>query len=349
MQYLKSQAELAVSSGRVHELAKALKTYFDEKKMFPKGALDRSRSVERGLPWRPDQRLSWAVELLPYLGDDYREWRIDRDKGWNEDKNVHVAGRVVPQLVSPRTPGIGPVTTTYPGFPDKEFAVTHFVGVAGLGLDAAEYKAGDQATEKKLGVFGYDRVTKKDDVKDGLGKTIALLMVPGDHKSPWMAGGGATVRAITEDAEDGHPIAPFICTFYPGKSDDKSKWVGKRGTVAVMCDGKVRFLPEDLPADTFRAMCTIAGGEPVDRLDSICPVIDEPEKREIKADVVNLPVTGAPAAPGAAAPGAAAPGAAAPGAVPPGTPPAPKEGDKEAPKGKEASKGDGTGTPPKKP
>jgi hypothetical protein len=312
MQYLKSQAELSAGSNRVHELARALKAYFDDKKAFPKGALDRSRSVERGLPWRPDQRLSWAVELLPYFGDDFKEWRIDLQKGWNEDKNLLVAGRVVPQLVSPRTPGIGPVTTTYPGFPDKTFAVTHFVGVAGLGMDAAEYKSGDPATEKKLGVFGYDRVTKKEDVKDGLNKTIALLMVPGDHKSLWMAGGGATVRAISEDAEDGNPLAPFVCTYYPGKADEKSKWVGKRGTIAIMCDGKVRFIPEDIPAETFRALCTIAGGESIDRLDSLCPVIEEPEKREIKTEA-----PAAPAAPGAA-PAAPPPAPAGKAAVPAG-------------------------------
>src|SRR5262249_42033682 len=68
------------------------------------------------------------------------------------------------------------------------------------------------------------------------------------------------------------------------RPDEKSKWVGKRGTIAIMGDGKVRFIPEDIPAATFRALCTIAGGEEISgKLDSIAPEI-KAEERELKTD-----------------------------------------------------------------
>src|SRR5262249_6677392 len=138
-------------------------------------------------------------------------------------------------------------------------AATHWVAIAGVGLDAAEYAAGDAATAKKAGIFGYDRVTSKADIKDGPANTIAFLLVPPEHKAPWLAGGGATVRAVPDESEDARPLAQFVCITFPGKTEDK-KWEGKRGTLAIMADGAVRFIPADLPVATFRALCTIAGG-----------------------------------------------------------------------------------------
>jgi len=75
---------------------------------------------------------------------------------------------------------------------------------------------------------------------------------------------------------------------YPSKPDTKSKWDGKTGTLAIMADGKVRFIPEDIPAATFRALCTIAGGEKIDKLDEIAPVIVDETERVLKTDGGDL-------------------------------------------------------------
>src|SRR5262249_28696856 len=85
------------------------------------------------------------------------------------------------------------------------------VGIAGVSLDAAENAKGDKGVAKKLGVFGYDRVTHTNDITDGREQTIALLLTSGDHKSPWLAGGGAPVRGVADVDEDARPLAPFIC------------------------------------------------------------------------------------------------------------------------------------------
>ena len=68
-----------------------------------------------------------------------------------------------------------------------------------------------------------------EDVKDGLDKTIVLLQVPASQKTPWLAGGGATVRGVGEGPD---AMRQFICADYQGK----------HGTFAVMGDGKVRFI-----------------------------------------------------------------------------------------------------------
>ena len=159
---------------------------------------------------------------------------------------------------------------TYPGVPGL-IAATHYVGIAGVGLDAAEYDPKNPALAKKLGVFGYDRATKAEEITDGLSTTILLLQIPsgpGDQKSPWIAGGGSTVRGVSEDAE---AIRPFVC----------AERDGKKGTYAIMCDGKVRFIPETIAPEKFRAMCTINGGEVIDDIDGIAPVV---ESGEIQAE-----------------------------------------------------------------
>jgi uncharacterized protein (TIGR03067 family) len=228
------------------------------------------KSTDRPLDYAPDERLSWMAELLPYLSDDTKDLAqfLDTSKSWNEGRNLIIARRVVPTFLA-RTRADTPFVVHYPGL-YWDVGATHFVGIAGVGLDAAEGNPNSPRWLRKIGVFGYDRVTTKDDIRDGLDRTILLIQVPTgplDQKSPWLAGGGATVRGVSEDETC---LQPFIC----------AERDGKPGTYAIMCDGKVRWIPADLKPDMFRAMCTINGQEKIDKLDQLCPVIDENEDRK---------------------------------------------------------------------
>jgi hypothetical protein len=184
---------------------------------------------------------------------------------------------VVPPFLAQGKTGFQDRYIRYPTL-SRVFAPTHFVGMAGVGLDAAAYAANDPATAAKLGIFGYDRVTRPEDVKDGLAKTILLIQVPADHKSPWMAGGGSTVRGVSEDDDC---VAPFVCAEYRGK----------KGTFAVMADGKVRFIPATIDPKIFRALCTIAGDEPITNLDGIAPEVPNEDASEPETEPV-VPAAG---------------------------------------------------------
>jgi hypothetical protein len=281
MVQLKGQAELVATRLRIHELARALQAYAKEHAgALPRGAVQRAPNAERGIDWYPDQRLSWMVELLPYLGDgEFKDLIRDKDKSWIEADNRLTAQVVIPQFLAPGDPKYARVR--YPGKLGR-YAATRFIAVAGLGLDAGSYPSGNLALSKKLGAFGYDRVTKPDDIRDDLDSTILLLQIPGGQITPWMAGGGSTVRGISEGDD---AVKPFVCTEYKGK----------KGTFAVMGDFKVRFIPEDIKPSTFRAMCTIAGGEPIDDINTIAEVVPEEAISELKA----APLAGGPPVPGA--------------------------------------------------
>ncbi|HXG12756.1 MAG TPA: DUF1559 domain-containing protein, partial [Gemmataceae bacterium] len=272
---MKGRIEMSISRPRLHDLSAALRQYVERHNgEFPRGTIERKPAAERaGLPWRPDERLSWLVELLPFLGlGEFRSLydRIDMDKSWRDPENAVVAFTLVPYFMAPGTPEAH-WWITYPGAPGP-VGTTHFVGVAGVGLDVAdpEFAGRDPDWQKKIGVFGYDRVTKREDIKDGPQNTIAVLQVPPFFKAPWMAGGGGTVRGVPETDS----VRPFVCTEYNGKA----------GTFAIMADFSVRFIPEDIPEEIFRAMCTINGGEMIEKLDEIAPLVPvEAGRVELKA------------------------------------------------------------------
>jgi hypothetical protein len=285
---LRAEADTCDRRSRIHELAAAMQTYLEREGRFPRGALPRSPSSERVLDWRPDQRLSWLVELLPDLGNgEFKSLRAKIDDSWNDlPTNLQIATTVIPQFLAPQpNDKVTDFYLQYPGVNGVPVAATHFVGVAGVGLDAAEYRGDDAATAKKRGVFGYDRETKKEDVKDGLEQTIAALQVPSAPRAPWLAGGGGTVRGVSEDLDC---VRPFVCAEYQGK----------RGTFAIMADGKVRFIAETIDPKTFQAMCTIAGGDKIKNLDDIAPEVpplEDVPQPELKAEEPAPPVVQPPA------------------------------------------------------
>jgi hypothetical protein len=205
------------------------------------------------------------VQLLPQLGHQDVYDGIKTDHSWRPERdftdNARLGGVLIPAFLDPTS---APATWSVrvPSVPDREYGATHFVGVAGVGLDAAEYKMGDP----RAGVFGYDRDTTLADIKDKT-TTIMILQAPPTYQRPWIAGGGATVVGVPEKAS----VAPFVS----GQRD------GKKGTYALMADGSVRFISETISDDVFKAMCTL-GGEKGEVVDKAAPVIPPPAK-EAKA------------------------------------------------------------------
>jgi hypothetical protein len=270
---------------RIHELGDAARRYVEaHAATFPRGTVERPiPSTRAGRPYEPKQRVSWLAELLPYLGPEQAGLHrgIEPNKSWNDPENLGAAATLVPQFLNPNYP---PNTwwVRYPGMTEPT-AATHYVGIAGIGADAAEYRSDDPAMAKKLGIFGYDRATKLQDVTDGAANTIMMAQVPPTHKRPWMAGGGSTVEGVREQGS----VRPFV-----SPQPD-----GKRGTLVVMADGSVRFVSEDVKDDIFKALCTIKGGESGIILDRDAVPVPRPE-----GDTQPPPTPTLPASPASAAP-----------------------------------------------
>lgn len=253
---LRGMTTMIAEPKTVFDLADGMKAGSQQLKAFPRGTVER-KGINFGRPFPPDQRLSWVTGMLPFLGHDDVARRLSPDRGWRPeidgnsliDNNARLGAVLIPQLIDPSSPASS-WWVTMPSVPRRNYAATHYVGLAGVGLDAAEYPADDPQYANRLGIFGYNRETKLDDVKDGLSNTILMIQVPPTYKRPWIAGGGATVQGVPETKS----IEPFVST----QRD------GKQGTVALMADGSVRFIPADIPDDAFKGLTTINGGEKVE-------------------------------------------------------------------------------------
>jgi hypothetical protein len=199
------------------------------------------------------------ASLLPHMGQWPLYHRLQFDQSWREPANWMAGHTIVPQFLDPSYPDYLR-RVSIDGMP-LDLGATHYVGVAGIGLDAASYSRNDPATAHKRGIFSYDGSASLDEIQKGRGlsNTIAIIQIPHDGVtgvSPWIAGGGATLRGVPEK----NSIAPFILS--RDKNDKPIEHQGKRGTFVMMADGSVRFVDQTVSDDVFKAMATVQGPAP---------------------------------------------------------------------------------------
>lgn len=269
---------------------------------FPPGTVKRPNGPSR-IGNSPYYRLSWMTSLLPYLGQkDGRDGglytRIDFASSWRDPVNWFPARTIVPEFLDGSYPEAARFVTV-PGIGVAP-AATHFVGIAGVGLDAADYSRDDPAFADNRGVFGYDRSATMAELQKGRGaaNVIMVLQVPHDgltSVSPWIAGGGSTVRGIPEK----NSLAPFVLS--NEKNGKPITYKGRRGTYAIMADSSVRFLDAATPDDVVKALCTVQGPGPKADFfaDEKFPLVPDPAAKgtakvaELKAEAAPQPAKAA--------------------------------------------------------
>ncbi len=258
------EVELGVQGKLKTDFASLVAGAMDE---LPPGAFPRG-DPGIGLAQEPGERVSWLAGILPYLGQDAVQKQIDVNLSWRDPRNW-AAGRIrIPHFVDPRYPDAAQFSIP-PGAP-LTFGATHFVGIAGVGYDAADLSRSDP---KNVGILGYDGSASRDDVSKGSGLSNTMLFIQIPHEgaggvSPWIAGGGATLRGVPEK----NSVKPFVL----GK-DKSGAFIthgGKRGTFAAMADGSVRFISEKISDDVFKSLATFRGA-PRQDLDAISPLFSE--------------------------------------------------------------------------
>jgi len=242
----------AISSARqssecvnnLRQIAIALNGYA-QNGCFPLAAIP-----NKGLP--PEKRLSWMAEL--YTGSWYAAnvvLVVDESKPWDAEANLRpkvLAGRqgegqslyeapVFSVCVCPANPNWGD-----PVLPN----LTSYVGISGLGLDSAGLPPG----HPRAGIFGYDRLTREQDIKDGASATM-MVAETALHNGPWTAGGVPTVRGLNPH------IQPYI-----GRGRQFGA-LHRGGVNIAFADGSVRSLRETIDPKVFEAFSTVAGAEPL--------------------------------------------------------------------------------------
>lgn len=263
MQQIRGSQEMASGKFRLGDLAASLEYYKNDlvrnnrPLVFPQGAYPRAFDSERGSrPYPASERVSFLRELLPYLGDDRyfgMQKDIDPEQSWKSGSNLNYARILVPHFLNP---AVGPSYSYIKvrGV-DTPVATTHFVGMAGVGPEAAYLPKSDP----RAGIFGYDRQTSPDDVKDGLSNTIYMIEADKALLGPWLQGGGSTVRGTSIAGNDVGRRGGFSSPNYSGKA----------GVWVLMADGSTRFLTKDISPEVFKALCTMAGSDSAGAIDLI--------------------------------------------------------------------------------
>src|SRR6266851_4119669 len=197
----------------------------------------------------PEERLSWYVDLAPFV----EQWgmEFDKNKVWN-----------CPENLNPKCHGVDtPVTDLgvigyhlCPSNPQKSDEIpnqTHYVGISGLGEDAAELGKDYPG----VGILGYDRKVKFEDITDGTSTTM-LVAETAWKNGPWTAGGFPTARGLLSNG------LPYLGKNGQFTSVHRTGGIFSSGSMVtnvLFADGSVRPLGESVDAKTFEALATIAG------------------------------------------------------------------------------------------
>jgi prepilin-type N-terminal cleavage/methylation domain-containing protein len=227
------------------QLGCAAHAYRDTKEHLPPGTVP-------GTALPVDQRLSFHAELLPYLEQDDLHKKLKPGEAWDSDANAAAVASAYLRHVACPDWSIG---QGHAGVGHR--AVTNYVGVAGVGLDAASRPADADG----VGMFGYDRTLKTEQVKDGLANTL-LVIETGHEPGPWMRGGPGTVRGFDPNAGQLTGVGlPFggthvrAATFFRAKRAD--------GFNLLLADGSTRHVVNEVHPDVLIALATVAGGDEI--------------------------------------------------------------------------------------
>jgi hypothetical protein len=202
-----------------------------------------------GLP--PERRLSWLVECWgDYIVGGQTDLLIHREEPWDSPTNVVPKFRTLPNFGPVKEKAIGTISNLIcpanpiPPDPGQSPGLTQYVGIAGLGSDAASLPK----NHKRAGVFGYDRMTGYGDIRDGLTNTM-MVTETCFRNGPWTAGGPPTVRALDPNR------LPYIGNGRQFGGSHSGK------VCALFADGSVRFLRGTVSPRVFEAFSTIAGSD----------------------------------------------------------------------------------------
>jgi hypothetical protein len=210
------------------------------------------------------------VELLPGLGYDQLYRQIDKDLAWNTANNLRIGRSWVPEFLDPGQDSHS-WRAELNSIVGRDLGATHFVGLSGIGDDAAELPDKPEYANR-LGIFGYERETALADVVDGLDKTIFMIQVRPNNARPWIRGGGATVQGVSET----NSFEAFNC-LQPSLD---------YGAYAIMCDGSIRFVKAGIPDALFKAMVTYKAKDSTEGIDTYAPKVDLKERRMRTGNIV---------------------------------------------------------------
>ncbi len=228
VQQARSAARRSASKNNLKQIGLAMHNYHDTHNHFPRGTVDAEKL-------KPEQRLSWAYSILPFIDQAplYDQLRNLEKEKWNSEKSKPLTSRPI-------------ATYLNPGLQGKEnVPQIHYAGMAGVGKDAPLLKV----DHERAGIFGYNRVTRMRDIKDGTSNTIMTTEV-NKKIGPWAQGGVSTIRSLTKK--------PYI-----HGPDGIGGAKNIRGVQVGLADGAVRLISENVDPKVMENLSKMNDGNAI--------------------------------------------------------------------------------------
>ena len=246
---MREQAAEVECQNNLRLIGAAVNRYHDELKHYPEAGVPNP-----ALPAdEPGRHLSWLAAILPHLEDVTRPpagpgapaphpspaqmtyGRLDLSKPWDAPENQAAVTTRLRWYRCPSDP-----TRAAPGAP----ALTSYVGITGLGPDAATLPA----SSPRAGFFGYERRLTREELHEARGDSRTLVATETTRDNgPWAQGGAATARPVDPA---GRPYAG------PGRPFGGSH---PHTFNALFADGAVVPFRNDINPDVFEALVPITG------------------------------------------------------------------------------------------
>lgn len=161
--------------------------------------------------------------------------QVNWEAGWEAPVNDRFVRRRFPPFDNPNIPQ---------KTGDDSYPASHYVGVSGVGADAAELPR----NHPRAGIFSTTHPTRFSQITDGLSHTMMIAGVE-SRLHAWAAPGAAGIRSFTQEPYVNGPDG-----FGTGQSDRM---------LVLMADGSVREIgPETEPLMVRRMAAMADGGRP---------------------------------------------------------------------------------------
>jgi prepilin-type processing-associated H-X9-DG protein len=228
IQKTREAADRTQCGNNLRILVLSMHNYASTKSYFPQAALANGK-----LP--PEERLSWQVTIIPYVESDNLYVQMDKESGWRAEENRWAALIALKYLTCPAFPDQRPTSTMVP---------SHYIGVTGLGRDAATLPLDDL----RAGAFGYDRRWGFEDGKRRM-NTLIVVADTTQIAPPWTAGGWPTARGLEDN---GSPLIGLSGQF---------GGVHKAGAMVAFADGSAGLWRPTDDSRIIKSMVTLHGSD----------------------------------------------------------------------------------------
>lgn len=221
VQQAREAARRTHSRNNLKQIGLAMHNYHDVYGRFPGGTVEND-------DLKPEERLGWAVSLLPFIDQANMYNSVQMEAGW-QDQEDFIRDTTIPSYLNP--------SMSRGGMPGGQI---DYRAMTGVGPDAASLDDADP----HAGIFGYDRKTGIRSITDGTSNTI--MVADSAEPVPYLQG-SETMSGLSEE--------PYI----NGPDGFGSPHHG--GMHVLLADGSVRFVSESIEPTVVEALATKAGGE----------------------------------------------------------------------------------------